>query len=204
MTEGFLPKAYTARDAADTRKLYDNWATSYETEVADNGYATPARCAAALAKYMPDQSLPVLDFGCGTGLSGMALKHAGFTTLDGMDLSEEMLTKAQGKSIYRNTLLIEPNTQLSLQTGTYAAIAAIGVIGAGAAPISVFDSLMSALDRGGFLVWSFNDRALEDRSNEAKLNEYLDLGAARLLCREYGPHLPKINMGSNVYVLEKT
>lgn len=204
MSEGFLSKAYTARDAGSTRALYDDWAASYDAEVAENGYATPGRCAQALARFMPDHSAPVLDFGCGTGLSGLALKLAGFSTIDGMDLSEDMLAQAQEKSIYRNTLLVEPDAPLAIDPGAYAAIAAIGVIGAGAAPISVFDTLMQALDRGGFLVWSFNDHALADRANEAKLNDYLDLGAARLLFREHGPHLPKIDIGSNVYVLEKT
>lgn len=202
MTQGFLSKAYAARDAASTRDLYDDWSASYDAEVAENGYATPGRCAEALARFMPDQTLPVLDFGCGTGLSGLALKLAGFTTLDGMDLSPDMLHQAEEKSIYRNLLLVEPDASLSIKS--YAAIAAIGVIGAGAAPISVFDTLMAALNPGGFLVWSFNDHALAEPENEARLNEYLDLGAARLLFREHGPHLPKIDMRSTVYVLEKT
>ncbi len=204
MTDRFLSKAYTARDASGTRALYDDWATSYDAEVAENGYATPGRCATALAAHMDDLSAPVLDFGCGTGLSGLALKLAGFATLDGMDLSADMLKQAADKGIYRQTLLTEPDVPPVLTPGDYTAIAAIGVIGAGAAPIEIFDTLMTALDAGGRLVWSFNDHALEDPANEAKLNEYLDTGAATLLFREHGAHLPGIGIGSNVYVIAKT
>lgn len=204
MSKGFLNKAYDAQDAADIRKLYDDWAASYEAEIAENGYATPGRCAAALRAHIPDPALPVLDFGCGTGLSGLALKLEGFDCIDGMDLSAEMLARARAKGIYRTLSRIEPDSPLPYAPDTYAAITAIGVIGAGAAPILVFDTLMDGLVNGGLLVFSFNDHALADPVHEAKLNEYLDCGAARLLFREHGDHLPGIDLKSTVYVLEKT
>ncbi len=203
MTDKFLDKAYGARDAASTRELYDDWAASYEAEVAENGYATPGRCAEALKKYIDDQDQPILDFGCGTGLSGLALKLAGFSTIDGLDLSAEMIAQANDKGAYRTLRQIDADAPLSHPPGEYAAIAAIGVIGAGAAPISVFDTLMKGLGKGGLMVFSFNDHALADKTNEARVNEWTDCGAARLLFREHGPHLPGINLKSNVYVIEK-
>lgn len=203
MGNGYLDKVYATRDASQTRALYDDWSTSYDSEVGKNGYATPGRCAEALTRFSSDQTLPVLDFGCGTGLSGLALKLAGFATLDGVDLSEEMLAQARAKRLYRNLDRIEPDVPLGFYPGTYAAIAAIGVIGAGAAPISVLDMLIKALDKGGLLVMSLNDHALQDRANEGRINEWTDCGAARLLFREHGPHLPGIDLKSNVYVLEK-
>ena len=77
---GFLDKVYAARDAASTRDLYDDWAATYDAEIGDNGYATPGRCAEALKQFSQDLSQPVLDFGCGTGLSGLALRLAGCET----------------------------------------------------------------------------------------------------------------------------
>lgn len=203
MIDRFLTKAYGARDASSTRALYDAWADSYEAEVGENGYATPGRCAAALRARMPDPSRPVLDFGCGTGLSGLALKLAGFTTIDGVDLSPEMLAQAREKGIYRKLDLIEAGASLPAAAGGYDAIAAIGVIGAGAAPIAVFDTLMEALEPGGRLVFSFNDHALADPAHEAKVDSWVNGGQAKLLFKEYGDHLPGIELKSNVYVIEK-
>lgn len=200
MIDTFLDKAYTARDADSTRALYDNWSASYEDEIGKNGYATPARCAEALASFAPDKTLPLLDFGCGTGLAGLALKLAGFGVIDGVDLSPQMLDQARAKDIYRQLTQIEPDAELS---GEYALFSAVGVIGAGAAPISTLDTLMHALPSDGLLVFSFNDHALDDPENIARLNEWLDCGAARLLFSEHGDHLPEINMGSNVYVVQK-
>ncbi|AXI54706.1 methyltransferase type 11 [Sulfitobacter sp. JL08] len=203
MTDGFLSKAYSTREADGVRRLYDDWAATYEAEISENGYATPGRCAAALAQYVTDKAAPVLDFGCGTGLSGLALKLAGFETIDGVDVSPDMLDRAREKNIYRTLTAIDADDDLPAAPGQYNAIAAIGVIGASAAPASSIDDLMHALDPGGFFVLSLNDHALADRIYEAKLCEWIDCGAAHLLFRENGPHLPGINMNANVYVIEK-
>jgi predicted TPR repeat methyltransferase len=55
----------------------------------------PHRIAAALKPYV-QPSDRILDFGCGTGLSGLALQNAGFTNIDGLDISAPMLEKAKG------------------------------------------------------------------------------------------------------------
>ena len=204
MGEKFLDKVYTTKDADGTRKLYDAWAESYEDEVGAEGYATPRRCAEALAAHMADLSAPVLDFGCGTGLSGVALRAAGFTTIDGVDLSPDMLAQARAKGIYRDLKRVEAGAALPFAPGTHAAVSAIGVIGAGAAPIGVFDTLIGALEPGGRFVFSFNDHTLEDPAFEGKVSDWVDAGGARLLFKEYGDHLPGMGLKSNVYVLEKT
>ena len=82
--EDFLDKVY-ANTSDDTRDLYAQWSTSYDQEVAENGYATPSRAAKALASHVEDLSTPVLDYGCGTGLSGIALRKVGFSNLHGID-----------------------------------------------------------------------------------------------------------------------
>ncbi|ABG32159.1 methyltransferase domain-containing protein [Roseobacter denitrificans] len=204
MTDGFLTKAYAARDAGDTRALYDDWSATYEAEVVQNGYATPGRCAEALAQFSSDMTAPILDFGCGTGLSGLALKLAGFRVIDGVDISSDMLEKAREKNLYRTLSVIEAGAALPRRPASYTAICAIGVIGAGAAPISVFHTLMMQLESGGLCVLSLNDHALSDPKNEAALSEWLDCGAARLLFKEHGPHLPGIDLKATVYVIEKT
>lgn len=203
MADKFLDKVYQARGFAETRALYDDWSETYEAEIGENGYATPGRCAAALARFMEDKTAPVLDFGCGTGLSGVALAEAGFKHLDGVDISAEMIAQARPKGVYRNLRQIRPGANPVDRPGDYAAITAIGVIGAGAAPSSTFDMLMHRLGPGGKLALSFNDHALEDPAYEGRISEWTDCGAARLLFRENGPHLPGINVNSTVYVIER-
>jgi predicted TPR repeat methyltransferase len=199
----FLTKAYALKSVRDTRKHYDDWAPGYEAEIGENGYASPARCAAALRKYTSETDVPVLDFGCGTGLSGQALKEAGFQVIDGIDLSSEMLEQARGKNIYRNLDRIGGGDSLPFADGAYALVAAVGSIGVGAAPAAALHLLMRKLPKDGKLVLSLNDHTLAERDYKAALSEWTDCGAARLLFREDGPHLPKINLNSTVYVIEK-
>lgn len=203
MTEEFLSKSYGKSTAASIRDHYDAWSESYDKEITENGYATPGRCAAALAQFVDDKTEQILDFGCGTGLSGLALRLAGFKVIDGLDLSADMLKSADETGIYRNLDQIEPDANLPRPDGIYSNIAAIGVIGAGAAPISVFHVLMRALPATGKIVFSFNDHALADPTNEDAITAWVDRGAARILFKEYGDHLPGINLKSNVYVIEK-
>ncbi|WP_293449494.1 methyltransferase domain-containing protein [Planktotalea sp.] len=204
MTETFLDKAYDTTGVDATREMYEKWAESYDSEVSENGYATPKRCAEALRAVTSDLTAPVLDFGCGTGLSGLALSLVGFKTIDGIDLTKSMLDLAAEKGLYRSLLLSDPDAEFLVPKGDYSAIAAIGVIGAGAAPVEVFDLLLGALASGGKFVLSFNDSTLKNPAFEGRITAAIEAGVASLLSEEYGDHLPGINMKSKVYVLEKT
>ncbi|MGR3712950.1 MAG: class I SAM-dependent DNA methyltransferase [Shimia sp.] len=202
MTRKFLDNVYD-HIGKGIETFYDDWADTYEAEVGENGYVTPARCARALATHLSDKTAPILDFGCGTGLSGVALHAEGFATLDGMDLSVEMLAKARAKNIYRRLTQISSDAPLPFDTGAFAAVAAIGVIGPGAAPLDLFDTLLAKLARGGLMVLSFNDHALEDPAYAAKISNCVDSQTLRVLEQTHGPHLPARNINSTVYLAEK-
>ncbi|WP_112322650.1 class I SAM-dependent DNA methyltransferase [Oceanibium sediminis] len=199
----FLDKVYDVDGGEETRALYDEWADTYDEEVDANGYATPARAAAALRAHAIDRSAPLLDIGCGTGISGDALADAGFTTIDGCDFSDEMLKKAEETGAYRTLFKTDLSLPLQFKDGAYTLISAIGVLNPGHGPAEVLDQILAKLPRGGLVVFSLNDHAMADGSYEGRLNESLDSGYATLLFREYGPHLPKIDLNSTVYVLEK-
>ncbi|WP_264213452.1 class I SAM-dependent DNA methyltransferase [Leisingera thetidis] len=203
MSNKFLDKSYGIEGPEATRKHYDSWAATYDAEIAENGYATPGRIAAALWKYLPEAETPVLDFGCGTGLSGLALRAAGFNVVDGLEPSPEMLAQARAKGAYRQLTQLDVADKAPVKPGSYRAIVGCGLLTKGAAPPATFDVIMRALDRKGLFAFSYNDHALEDRAYTGKLNDWLDCSAARLLFREYGDHLPGINLKSTVYVIEK-
>lgn len=203
MSDKFLDKSYALDGAEAIRKHYDSWAASYDAEIAENGYATPGRIASALKKYLTDPQSAVLDFGCGTGLAGLALRAAGFAVVDGLDPSPEMLEQARAKGAYRQLSQLDITDKAPVQAGSYRAIVGCGLLSKGAAPPATFDVVMRGLDRGGLFAFSYNDHALEDRAYTGKLNDWLDCSGARLLFREYGDHLPGINLKSTVYVIEK-
>tara|TARA_E500000075_G_scaffold96347_1_gene87843 strand:+ start:1412 stop:2023 length:612 start_codon:yes stop_codon:yes gene_type:complete len=202
MTTTYLDKIYSA-DSADLRPFYAQWAQSYDQEVGENGYVTPLRIAEALARHVKDLSIPILDYGCGTGVSGQAFQEVGFLTIDGVDISAEMLEVAAKKKIYRHLEVFAPETGPNVKLGAYQIIAAVGVIGAGAAPLAVLDKMMALLAPKGLLVFSFNDHTLEDPAYNGLVEDYVNQGQAVLHLKEYGDHLPKQKINSNIYILEK-
>ena len=203
MSRKFLDSAYGQTSPEELRDFYDDWAASYDAEGGENGYVTPRRVAAAMVAHMPTD-LTVLDYGCGTGLSGLALRAAGFDILHGFDPSAELLSRAGEKSIYSALKVVDVAGPRPIPDDTYDAIACIGVISTGAAPPDTLHMVMEALRTGGYLSLSFNDHALADPAYEAALDKWLESGRAKLLFKEYGDHLPGRNLKSNVYIVQKT
>ncbi|WP_439596925.1 tetratricopeptide repeat protein [Falsiroseomonas sp.] len=88
--------------AAYVRDLFDQYAPRFDDDLQDRlGYRTPALLAALLesAGIAPDGRRRLLDLGCGTGLSGLALKPWS-RRLEGLDLSPRMLAEARSRGIY--------------------------------------------------------------------------------------------------------
>ena len=202
MTKSYLNDVYDG-GTNDSREVYASWASTYDNEVQKNGYVTPERVANALKDIVTDQSELILDYGCGTGLSGFALQAVGFANIDGLDVSQEMVTLAEKKSIYKKLTVFDPSTKIPVHADQYKIITAIGVIGAGAAPLEVFDNLFSLLPPSGLFAFSFNDHTLTDPNYEGKVKQCLSSGQAIILHKSYGNHLPKANLKSNIYILKK-
>ena len=203
MSDEFLKHAYSLENAKATEAFYRAWAQKYDDDITDNGYETPRRCAEALARFADDLSAPLLDIGCGTGLSGMAFAAAGFASRFGNDLCQDMINIAEERQIYDDIQVVDLNNPLDFPQGHFRYIAAVGVIAVGHAPASTIADVISKLDKGGLFVFSLNDPTLKDGSYEPVIESAIASGLVELLSCDYGTHLPKIGMQSKVYVLKK-
>ena len=145
----------------------------------------------------------LLDYGCGTGLAGMALTGVGFQIIDGTDISPEMLTQAEARGCYRQVWVGEPGSMGHVGEGHYPAICACGVVSLGAAPPETLDMLVGALTHGGILGFSYNDATLADRGYTDALDRICLKPDIELVFEEHGVHLPAKEIGSTVYVLKR-
>lgn len=195
---------WTPHTVEETQKIYADWAGTYDKDVAEWGYATPGRVAMALRQCEANLAKPVLDYGCGTGLCGMALKALGFDVVDGTDISAEMLAQAEAHAVYRHLWKGEPGTLGTIKTGDYRSIAACGVVSLGAAPPETLDILIDALGPGGLLAFSYNEATMADRRYTDRLDAAVLAPDLEVAFEEEGPHLPAKNMTSTVYVLRRT
>lgn len=196
------PELWTTRSVDETQELYSGWASSYDADVDTRGYHTPARIAAALKPHLPQDGRPVLDFGCGTGLGGAALRAAGIAPLHGTDINAPMLREAEPKQIYDRVWLSAPGA-LAASPGEHRALVAAGVISLGAAPPETLLLLVDALAEGDVLALSFNDPTLAHGAHDAVLQAQCAAGRLSVLSRTHGPHLDDVSMGSDVIIARR-
>ncbi len=202
--EGLLGTAYDLETGEETLAHYQRWAATYDQEVGvDNGYAQPARCAAALDEAT-DRPGSVLDVGCGTGLSGIALRDVGFTDLDGCDFSPPMLERAAETGVYRRLFEADLNAGLGIQDGTYDHAVAVGVFSFAHIRPDALRSVIRAVRPGGTVVVGLNDHFWDVGTFPAELDAIETAGLASVVSREHGEHLPGADIMGWVVVLVRS
>ena len=88
-----LPAAYIAR-------LFDEYAPRFDSALTERlAYRGPEILKEAVSRVRPGRFSRVFDLGCGTGLSGAAVRDAA-DWLGGVDLSAAMVRQAVGKGLY--------------------------------------------------------------------------------------------------------
>ena len=203
-SEGFLGTAYDLETGEQTLDHYQRWAGTYDQEVGvDNGYAQPARCAAALAG-VADPCGHVLDVGCGTGLSGVALRDVGFTRLDGCDFSPPMLERASETGVYRQLFEADLNAGLDIDGDAYDHAVAVGVFSFGHIRSDALREVLRVVRPGGAVVVGVNDHFWDTGELSAELEAIEADGLASVASREHGEHLPGAAIMGWVIVLVRS
>lgn len=118
-----LDSAYTIEGPDSAKKLYGKWAATYDSSFGEGwGYIAP-REIAAVFKELSDGNEPILDIGAGTGL---VAEHLGGLTVDGIDITQEMLDVAGEKGLYRNRIVGDLLQPLTMADGTYGGVISSG------------------------------------------------------------------------------
>ncbi len=99
----------------DVREGYGEWVQTYEQTVLDE---LDLRLLDRLRTINWSAPKVILDLACGTGRVGAWLRARCGATLDGLDLTPEMLAVAGGRAIYR-TLSVADVTATGLPSETY-------------------------------------------------------------------------------------
>ncbi len=160
---GPLKRVTLLQDGDSSEQIYDEWADGYESDlVAEFGYVSPTTTADALAALLDDHDTPIADYGCGTGLVGVALHALGFTTIDGFDYSAGMLEVARHKGCYRDLVQADLTHEPPVAESAYGALVCVGVMGAGHLVPEDFAPLFRTVRPGGPIVLYGNATPYED------------------------------------------
>ena len=107
---------------------YDEWAESYDADLASWSYQAPAVVAQTVLTRLPEAD-SVLDVGCGTGLVGRQLRARGFGgRLVGLDLSEASLEIARRSGAYDALERADLQQPLALDDDGVDAVVCVGVM----------------------------------------------------------------------------
>ena len=99
----------------DARTGYGEWVATYEGTVED---AMDIALLDELQEPRWGDVRAAADLACGTGRTGEWLARAGVGEIDGVDLTPEMLSVAEGKGVFRR-LVEAPVDDTGLETGAY-------------------------------------------------------------------------------------
>ena len=180
-----LDDAYAVKSPEDNRRLYAKWASTYEAEfVNKEKYRYPRAISEVFNEVVSvDDVVNVVDVGTGTGLTGMYLAALRpMLTVDGIDISPEMLEQARGKrrhdgqSVYR--LLLERDlTQEVLGTNApYDALISSGTFTHGHLGPEAIENLIPLVRQGGWIVIGVNNEHFLAKGFEGKLKKLVNEG----------------------------
>ena len=156
-----LDMVYAAKTPAELAVAYAEWAATYDSETASLGYSLPFAITAWVTRYVPAGEGPLLDAGCGTGLSGPSLKALGYDAIEGLDLSQDMLKIAGSRGAYGALKQAALGGPLPWPDGHFRAFFSTGVFTISHAPASGLHELARITRSGGHAIFTVRDQVLD-------------------------------------------
>ncbi|SOB77440.1 Methyltransferase domain-containing protein [Marinobacter sp. LV10R510-11A] len=168
-----LNKVYTADNHEELMDAYQAWASDYDSDLVDRfGYVAHIASAKTLDQALCCQhDAVILDAGSGTGLVGKELATLGYTTMDALDYSRDMLDEAAAKGIYRSFFQADMTKPLPFADNTYDAVVCTGTFTYGHVRGDAFAELIRVTRPGGTIVFTIREGAFEDYGYRAKMLE---------------------------------
>jgi len=177
----FVARAYGLGGVDDARALYDEWANSYDGHmVGELGYVAPLLAPQRLMAYLEDHTAPILDIGCGTGLTAAPLAEAGYIAIDGIDITAAMLERARARGVYRVLVMADLTKPLPMADGTYGGAVSSGTFTHGHVGPEPLGEIARVLRPGGVLACSIHEDVWEAKGFRAAFD---DLEAHGLMAR---------------------
>ncbi len=177
-----LERAHSLENEAQTKELYRDWASTYDdTMIEGLGYLSPTKAARLLADFVANPDDEILDVGVGTGLVGKELAAFGFTNIDGLDYSEQMLAAARKKGHYRRLFEADLNDNLELESENYEGMICIGTFTHGHVKADCLDELFRLLKPRGKFVTAIRKDYWQSAGFKQKAQQLCDAGIIRTL-----------------------
>ncbi|CAG2167153.1 unnamed protein product [Oppiella nova] len=165
----YLTELVQPRPPEETRVWYEKWAEDYDKDVKFMEYNGPELAINEFVNLKLPKNCRILDIGTGTGTVGHLLKLNGYTNIDGLDQTKEMLEMAKQKKCYTNfiTSVVTKDTRLPIEDNTYDAVVMAGCLCPGHIRWNSFPQIIRVVKKGGLVFWVVAvSKAFEDRDED--------------------------------------
>lgn len=148
----------------ESKLAYDEMAPVWDQIMDNQGYKGHILCVEGFDRAVdstevfanPQKDIKILDVGAGTGAVGEMLKARGFTNVDALDISQEMLNLAAKRGLYKN-FICAPLTDTRMEmidTAEYDVVLCAGVIVYGQVKPGAIEECARFVKPGGLFIFS--------------------------------------------------
>ena len=118
---------YKLTTSEELLKYYQDWTkkNKYNQDMVSWKYTAPQETVLVLKKYALNSKCKILDAGCGTGLVGIELKKCGYSNIEGVDFSQDMLDLVP-QDIYKKIEKVDLNKPLKFKANMYDVVMCVG------------------------------------------------------------------------------
>jgi predicted TPR repeat methyltransferase len=190
-------------DSGAIAQYYDQWAAAYDGNLRDWDYQAPKVGVDLLHQGVPLDA-KVLDAGCGTGLSGLALQDLGYQHITGVDISQASIDLAKQTSAYEELAQVDMQSlQLPYEANEFAGLQCVGVLTYVPDTDGILREFCRVVRPGGLVVFTQRDDLFAQRKDAAALKALEDEGLwAPISVSEPQPYLPENDdYGDKVHVI---
>ncbi|TPW26819.1 class I SAM-dependent DNA methyltransferase [Pararhizobium mangrovi] len=180
-------------DSTEIMGVYDDWADEYDAQLSAWNYRAPEEAAGMLGAHL-EPGARFIDIGCGTGLTGVALRKAGFTgPIDGTDLSPKSIELAERRGVYRRAFVADmQQLPLDAEKDAYDGLICCGVLTYLPNIDAVFDEFCRIVRPGGVAVFTHRDDLFESQDFRGRIRALEEAGKwTALAISDPQPYMPE-------------
>ena len=163
---------YKIQTSEELLKYYQDWANNnkYNKDMVDWKYTAPQETVSVLSKYAINKNFRILDAGCGTGLVGIELKKYGYSNIEGVDFSQNMLDLVP-QGIYKKIEKVDLNKPLKFKANMYDVVMCVGTFTYGHVKSKALDELIRIIKNRGLICFTINEGIYEEYGFDNKIKE---------------------------------
>ena len=166
---------YKIKTSEQLLKYYQDWTNNnkYNKDMVDWNYTAPQETVSVLKKHAFKKNLKILDAGCGTGLVGIELKKHGYTNIEGVDFSQNMLDLVPN-GLYKKIEKVDLNKLIKFKDNMYDVLMCVGTFTYGHVKPKALDELIRITKNRGLICFTINEGIYEEYAFDKKIKELSD------------------------------